>query len=58
LDVIIGEVSIEDTAVKILEALELLKNEQELDHILTDAYDYAKSYSWSSIADKLILILD
>jgi glycosyltransferase involved in cell wall biosynthesis len=57
-DVIIGEVSVEDTVLKLLEGLELLKNNQKLEEILTNAYNYAKSYTWSSVADKLISILE
>lgn len=57
IDVVIGEVSVEDTASKLLEALELLKNDKELEKVLTDAYNYAKGYTWSSVADKLISVL-
>jgi len=57
IDVTIGEVSVEDTTVKIFEALDILKNEQELEHILTDAYNYAKDYTWVSVADKLTSLL-
>jgi len=57
IDVIIGEVSIEDTATKIIEGIELLSNKVELDKTLNNAYEYAKSYSWSSISNKLSALL-
>jgi glycosyltransferase involved in cell wall biosynthesis len=58
IDVTIGEVSIEDTAAKLLEAIELLDNKEKLDKILTNSYNYASQYTWRTIADKLITILN
>jgi glycosyltransferase involved in cell wall biosynthesis len=58
IDVIIGEVSVNDTVTKLFEALELLKNERELEKILTDAYNYSKSYTWESVAYKLTEVLN
>jgi glycosyltransferase involved in cell wall biosynthesis len=57
IDVVIGEVSVDDTAAKLTEALTLLKDDQKLEKILDEAYDYAKSYTWISIVDKLEAIL-
>lgn len=57
MDVVIGEVSVENTALKLLEAIELLKNSAQLDLILTNACEYAKSYTWSSVTNKIIEIL-
>jgi glycosyltransferase involved in cell wall biosynthesis len=57
LDVIIGEVSVNDTAQKLEEAIELLKNKEKSEKILEDAYNYSKSYTWQLIADKLISCL-
>ncbi len=56
-DVIIGEVSIDDTVSKLNEALELLKNKDELNELLKKAHDYAKQYTWSSVVDKIESIL-
>lgn len=56
-DVIIGEVSVNDTVIKLLEALELLNKEQELNQLLTNAYQYAKKYTWLSISDRISEIL-
>jgi glycosyltransferase involved in cell wall biosynthesis len=58
ISVTIGEVSVNDTVIKLLEAIELLKNKEQLDKILTDACEYAKSYTWSSVANKLADILN
>jgi glycosyltransferase involved in cell wall biosynthesis len=58
IDVIIGEVSIEDTASKMVEAIELLKDKEKLKKILTDAYNYANNYTWATVTDKLIKILE
>ncbi len=57
-DVIIGEVSVDDTVEKLLEALTLIEQPDKLESILTNAYEYAKSYSWLSVADKIKKILD
>jgi glycosyltransferase involved in cell wall biosynthesis len=61
IDVIIGEVSVEDTAFKLQEAIELCTDNfkmNTLDRMLTDAYNYAKNYTWSSVADKLTSLLE
>ncbi len=61
IDVIIGEVSVEDTAMKIFEAIDLITNNFKmgiLDAMLSDAHNYAKNYTWSSVADKIKEILD
>jgi len=56
-DVIIGEVSIDDTANKLNDAIKLLDDPTELNIILDKAYDYANSYKWSDIANRLTDIL-
>jgi glycosyltransferase involved in cell wall biosynthesis len=61
IDVIIGEVSIEDTTAKLLEAIELYTDNfrtNELNTILNDAYDYSNSHTWESVANKLLQILN
>lgn len=58
MDVIIGEVSVDDTVSKLNEALDLLEKKDELNQLLTNAYDYAKSYTWTSIADKITSIME
>jgi len=58
IDVTIGEVTVEDTVSKLLEALELLKDKTRLDTVLNDAYNYANGYTWESVANKLTEILD
>lgn len=59
-DVIIGEVSVNDTIVKLEEAIELLKDQEKLklEKILNNAYDYSKEYTWSKISEKLSSILN
>jgi len=57
IDVIIGEVSVDDTVQKLNEGIELLKNKEKLDCILTNAYEYSKSHTWVSVANKLKTIL-
>jgi len=52
-NVIIGEVSVEDTSAKLIEALKLLENKESLEIMLDKAYEYSKSYTWKSITDKL-----
>lgn len=58
-DVIIGEVSVEDTALKLQEAIELIiQCPDTLESILNNAYEYSKGYTWESITDKLLGLLN
>jgi hypothetical protein len=56
-DVIIGEVSIDDTVDKLSEAMNLLNDYAKLNEILNKAFEYANSYTWNNVSDKLALIL-
>lgn len=56
-DVVIGEVSIEDTVTALEKGLDTLENKEELDRLLKSSKEYAESYTWESIADKLENIL-
>lgn len=56
-DVIIGEVSVDDTTSKLLEAIEKLKQPEQLTILLNEAYEYSKKYTWLSIVDKIKQIL-
>jgi glycosyltransferase involved in cell wall biosynthesis len=58
LNVVIGEVSVNDTVEKVEEAIEVLKDQEKLDKILDDAYNYSKEYTWSKISEKLLSILN
>jgi len=58
IDVIIGEVSVDDTYNKLLEALELLCHKEDLNKVLASSKEYAKSYTWASVAERLINLLD
>jgi glycosyltransferase involved in cell wall biosynthesis len=54
LDVVIGEVSEDDTVNKLLEGINLItENTDELGNMLKKAKEYAKSYTWENITKKL-----
>jgi len=57
-DVIIGEVSIDDTAEKLLEAIELLDNPKSLEIVLDAAYNYSSDHTWVKVAEKLTNLLN
>ena len=51
-DVTIGEVQVDDTVKAVLEGIELL-NKPEINTLLDNAENYAKQYTWASIANRI-----
>jgi len=58
IEVIIGEISVNDTQLKLETALDIVINKpKKLKQILDKAETYSKQYTWTSIAERLVTLL-